>query len=128
MRTDEIRGLIRTHQNIIGRLNRMLKTKPQIDQVRYPADIIIQEVNNKFGVDVRERTRVKKVMYARHAAVYLLKSHTNLVWQEIAYNVGNSNHTSVIHNYRVAKDLMETDADYLKQIEEIKEKLTDLKN
>ena len=127
MRTDEIRGLIRSHQNIIGRLQRMLKQVPkQINEVRFPSDKIVMEVNNKFNVDIRQNTRKKKVMYARHAAVYLLKTHTNLIWQDIAYNVGNSHHTSVIHSYRVAKDIMDTDEEYLQTINEIKEKLIDL--
>ena len=128
MRTYEIRGLIRSHQNIIGRLQRMLKEVPkQINEVRFPSERIVEEVNNKFKVDIRENTRKKKVIYARHAAVYLLKTHTNLIWQDIAYNVGNSHHTSVIHSYKAAQDLMETDDEYSNTIKEIKERLIDLK-
>lgn len=129
MRIDEIKGLIRSHQNMIGRLQRMIKeVPPQVNEVRFPSDTIVQEVNNKFNVDIRQNTRKKKVVYARHAAVFLLKTHTNLIWQDIAYNVGNSCHTSVIHSYRVAKDIMETDEEYLIAINEIKERLIDLEN
>lgn len=128
MRPDEIRSLIRSHQNIIARLNKILKTKPQIAQVRYPSDRIVEEVNKMFNVDVRQKTRIKKVVYARHAAVFLLKNHTNLVCRDIAYSVGNTEHSSVLHSYKVAKDLMDTDPDYLKKIEAIKEKLVDLKD
>jgi len=129
MRTQEIKGLINTHKNMIFRLEKMLKQpKNQVNEVRFPSDKIVQEVNNKFNVDIRQLTRKKKVMYARHAAVYLLKTHTNLIWQDIAISVGNTHHTSVIHSYKAAKDIMDTDDEYLKTINEIKEKLIDLKN
>lgn len=129
MRTGEIRGLIKTHYNIIARLNKMLKTQPkQINEERFPSDLIVEEVNKMFKCDVREVTRKKKVMYARHAAVYLLKTHTNLIWQDIAFCVGNSHHTSVIHSYKAAKDIIDTDNEYQETINKIKLKLTDLKN
>ncbi len=129
MRTDEIRGLIKTHYNIIGRLKKMLKQYPkQINEERFPSERIVDEVNKMFNVDIKEITRKKKVMYARHAAVYLLKTHTNLIWQDIAFSVGNAHHTSVIHSYKAARDIMDTDEEYCETINKIKEKLIDLKN
>ena len=129
MRTDEIRGLIKTHYNIIGRLNKMLQKQPkQINEERFPSDRIVEEVNKMFKCDVREVTRKKKVMYARHAAVYLLKTHTNLIWQDIAFCVGNSHHTSVIHSFKAAKDILDTDSEYQETINKIKANLVDLKN
>jgi len=128
MRTQEIKGLIKSHHNMIYRLEKMLKETPkQINEERFPSELIVQEVNNKFMVDITKITRKKKVMYARHAAVYLLKTHTNLIWQDIAVSVGNTHHTSVIHSYKAAKNIMETDDEYLQTINEIKERLVDLK-
>ena len=113
---------------MIYRLQKMIKETPkQINEERFPSELIVQEVNNKFMVDITKITRKKKVMYARHAAVYLLKTHTNLIWQDIAVSVGNTHHTSVIHSFKAAKDIMETDDEYLQTINEIKERLVDLK-
>ena len=129
MRTDEIRGLIKTHYNIINRLNKMLKVQPkQINEPRFASDRIVEEVNKMFKCDVREVTRKKKVMYARHAAVYLLKTHTNMIWQDIAFCVGNSHHTSVIHSFRAAKDILDTDSEYSETVNKIKANLADLKD
>ena len=128
MRTHEIRGLIKGHQSMITRLTRMLKEAPkQINEIRFPSDKIVEVVNEKFNVEIREHTRKKKVMYARHAAVYLLKTHTNLIWCDIAYCVGNGHHTTCIHSYKAAQNLMDTDDEYRSIIKEIKEKLIDLK-
>jgi len=129
MLSEEIIQLIDEHKNMITYLKKMLKSKNKKPQeIKFPSERIIQEINNKFNVDIRQKTRKKKVVYARHAAVYLLRTHTKLVWQDIAYNVGNSHHTSVIHSFKAAKDIMDTDDDYLKSITEIKKKLVDLKN
>ena len=129
MTTKDVKFLIKTHKNIIYRLEKMLEKQPkQINEVRFPSDTIVNEVNKMFQCDVREITRKKRVVYARHAAVYLLKTHTNLTWVDMAKYVGNTHHTSCIHSFRAAQDILETDSEYLETINKIKLKLTDLKN
>jgi chromosomal replication initiation ATPase DnaA len=51
-----------------------------------------------------------------------------MIWQEIAYSVGNTHHTSVIHSYRACSNLIETDEDYSTKINNIKERLIDLES
>ena len=65
-------------------------------------------------------------MYAKHCAVYLLRKHTTLTWQEIAYQVGNSDHSTSIHSYRAATNLLQTDDSYRLQVETIQLRLSEI--
>jgi chromosomal replication initiator protein len=110
-------------------MEKILKAVPKkVVGKRFPVDRIIDEVNKEFNCELTTPTRKRKIMNARHAATYLLKNHTNMIWQEIAYSVGNTHHTSVIHSYRACSDLIETDDEYSTKINNIKERLIDLEN
>jgi chromosomal replication initiation ATPase DnaA len=131
MNPEVINGLIRSHQNMIGYLQRLLKQKAEKKfepKVMYPSDYIIQEVNIEFDCELRTNTRKKQIMDARHAAVYLLRNHTTLTWEGISIKVGNTDHTSAIHSYKTASNLIETDDYYHNKIESVKEKLKILIN
>jgi len=110
-------------------MEKILKAVPKkVPGKRFPVDRIIDEVNKEFNCELTTPTRQRKIMNARHAATYLLKNHTNMIWQEIAYSVGNTHHTSVIHSYRACSNLIETDEDYSTKINNIKERLIDLES
>lgn len=129
MRPDELRGIINSHKLLINRMEKILKAVPKkVPGKRFPVDRIIDEVNKEFNCELTTPTRQRKIMNARHAATYLLKNHTNMIWQEIAYSVGNTHHTSVIHSYRACSDLIETDEDYSTKINNIKNRLIDLES
>jgi len=129
MEQEVIAGLIRSHQNIIVKLQRYLKTMPERKkEIKFPSDYIIQEVNKEFDCELRTHTRRKNIMYARHSAVYLLRLHTTLIWEDISFKVGNTDHTSTIHSFRTAKNLIETDEDYANKITNITERLKILIN
>ncbi len=95
----------------------------RVRDVRFPSDNIVNEVNKEFKCELTTPTRKRNIMNARHAATFLLKNHTNMIWQDIAYSVGNSHHTTVIHSYRACSDLIETDEDFAIKINNIRERL-----
>jgi chromosomal replication initiation ATPase DnaA len=129
MTPEVINGLIRSHQNMIGKLQKMLKNEPERKlEKKFPSDYIIQEVNNEFDCELRTHTRRKNIVYARHAAVFLLKRHTSLIWEDISIKVGNTDHTTAIHSFRSASNLIDTDEEYNLKVNNIKERLNILIN
>jgi chromosomal replication initiation ATPase DnaA len=124
MTPEVINGLIRSHQNMIGKLQKMLKNEPERKlEKKFPSDYIIQEVNKEFDCELRTHTRRKNIMYARHCAVFLLKRHTSLIWEDISIKVGNTDHTSAIHSFKTASNLIDTDEEYNLKVNNIKERL-----
>jgi chromosomal replication initiation ATPase DnaA len=93
-----------------------------------PVDFIVTEVEREFNVDITKQTRKKKVMFAKHCAVYLLRKHTSLTWQEISYQLGNSDHSTSIHSYKTATNLLQTDDIYRLQVETIQSRLSEIIN
>jgi chromosomal replication initiator protein len=127
MQHDELEKIIRSHYTIIKKLEEYVSSLPKkFRSLSAPVDYIITEVEREFFVDVTIPTRKKKVMYARHCAVYLLRKHTSLTWQEIAYQVGNSDHSTSIHSYRAATNLLHTDDAYRLQVETIQIRLSEV--
>lgn len=128
MRTEALRALIKSHYNLIHRLEDILNTTPtrKRDFV-CPEDIIIESVNVEFKADCQKHSRQLKIVYARHAAVYLLKKHTTMIWKDIAYATGNSDHTTAIASYKACVNLMATNDEYLGKVERITKILEEAK-
>ena len=128
MRTEALRALIKSHYNLIHRLEDILDSTPtrRRDFV-CPEDIIINEVNKEFKTDCQKHSRQLKVVYARHAACYLLKKHTTMIWKDIAYATGNSDHSTAMASYKVCVNLMATNDEYLGKIERIIKFLEEVK-
>jgi chromosomal replication initiation ATPase DnaA len=120
MRTEALRALIKSHYNLIHRLEDILDSTPtrRRDFV-CPEDIIIDAVNQEFHTDCQKHSRVLKVIYARHAACYLLKKHTTMIWKDIAYATGNSDHSTAMASYKACVNLMATNDEYLGKVERI---------
>ncbi len=61
---------------------------------------IIRLVSQEFGIklkEIKEDGRKKNVVLARHVCMYLLKTLTNLTYENIADLVGKKDHTTVMH-------------------------------
>ena len=128
MRTEALRALIKSHYNLIHRLEDILDSTPtrKRDFV-CPEDIIIDAVNLEFKTDCQKHSRILKVVYARHCACYLLKKHTTMIWKDIAYATGNSDHSTAMASYKACVNLMATDDEYLGKIERIRKVLEEAK-
>jgi chromosomal replication initiator protein len=128
MEREEIKALIRTHYTMIDKLEKILESEPIIrdefnnrqPKVYCPAIKIIEAVNDVFNTDCRERTRRKRVVYARHCASYLMRQYTDMTLLEISNVVSNSDHATCSHSIKTAKDLIQTDQEYAEKYDKIK--------
>jgi chromosomal replication initiation ATPase DnaA len=128
MRTEALRALIKSHYNLIHRLEDVLDSTPARKRDFVCAeDIIINAVNQEFKTDCQKQSRQLKFVFARHAACYLLKRHTTMIWKDIAYATGNSDHSTAMASYKACVNLIATDDEYLGKIERIKKVLEDSK-
>lgn len=128
MRAEAIRGVINSHYRLIDKLEDILKDMPvKKREFLAPDDVIIQLVNQVFKTDVQTTGRDKRKVYARHCAVYLLRSHTTMIWKEIAYKTGNSDHSTAINSYQTFLDLMFSDEEYVEKVNIVKKLLEESK-
>jgi len=128
MQTEALRILLKSHYNLINRLEDILDSAPtRRRDFLCPENIIINAVNSEFKADCQEPTRKQKVVFARHAACYLLKKYTTFNLKEIAFVTGNKDHTTALHSYKACVQLMMTDADYNDKIHRITKSIEDFK-
>jgi len=129
MRPNELRAIIKAHKRLIKTMEKMLEAAPPKPVGKlFPSDKIIEEVNKEFNCELATPTKIKKIVFARHAGVYFLRNHTKMTWREISYATGNTDHSTSIHSYTTCENLIETDEDYSIKINNIKERLLSLGN
>jgi chromosomal replication initiator protein len=74
---------------------------------------IQQRVAEHFCIraaEIRARRRSQSIMQARHLAIYLTRSLTNLSLPDIGSQFGGRNHTTVLHAYQKIRKAAEHDA------------------
>ena len=89
-------------------------------------DSIKRIVCESMNVDMdafHSSKRTREVAQARQVAMYLSKQHTKLPLSAIGAAIGNKNHATVIHAYKVVSDLMETDKVFCNQVGEIEKRV-----
>lgn len=128
MRHEQIQAIIDSHKLLIVRMEKILAATNKKRNFTCSIDNIINEVNREFNVNCTSPTRKKPIVYARHAASYLLKKHTNLFWLDIALACGNTDHSTAMNSYRTCIDLMATDEDYAISVNNIINRLKVLEN
>jgi chromosomal replication initiation ATPase DnaA len=120
MQIEALRILLKSHYNLLNRLEDILDSAPTRRRDFYCTEnVIINAVNSEFKVDCQEPTRKQRVVFARHAACYLLKKYTSFNLKDIAFITGNKDHTTALHSYKACIQLMMTDADYNDKIQNI---------
>jgi chromosomal replication initiator protein len=75
-------------------------------------DRIVQGVARRFGVTaakLRSKNRLRKVLLARQTAMYLARRHTGMSFQAIGKELGNRDHTTVMHACRKLEQAVATD-------------------
>ncbi len=60
---------------------------------------------------------------ARQIAMYLAKQHTKAPLTTIGASIGGRNHATVLHSCKAVSNLMETDKNFRRQVEEIERKI-----
>lgn len=89
-------------------------------------DFIQKTVSETFNVsldDMKDKTRKKEIVIARHVAMYFSKEYTNHSLKSIGYHFGGRDHSTVIHAVQTVNDMMETDSRFCSSVEALKKKL-----
>ena len=89
-------------------------------------DYIQKYVSNFFNVSIellKAKTRKREIVVARQVAMYLAKEYTNMSLKSIGFHFGNRDHSTVIHAISTVNDMMDTDAKFLTQMEDILKKV-----
>ena len=68
----------------------------------------------------RTKTQKNNFLKARQIATYFIREKTSLKLKEIGKLLGGFDHTTVISNINLVKNLLDTEESYRKQIEQIK--------
>jgi chromosomal replication initiation ATPase DnaA len=90
---------------------------------RYSIDIItsaIKKVTKITHQQLGRKDRHRDVTEARKMYCYFVKQKMNLSLKEIGNSIGRD-HTTIIHNIEVFKDLYETDQDFKSKADEVLE-------
>ncbi|MGL6022336.1 MAG: chromosomal replication initiator protein DnaA, partial [Chitinophagaceae bacterium] len=72
---------------------------------------------------LREKTRKREVVLARHITMYLSRNFTKSSLKMIGEHFGGRDHTTVIHACQVVKDCMDTDNNFKKQVQQLEDKV-----
>lgn len=72
---------------------------------------------------LKDKTRKREVVLARHLTMYLSRSFTKNSLKTIGEHFGGRDHTTVIHACQVIKDTMDTDHNFKMQVQTLEDKL-----
>lgn len=92
-------------------------------------DIILKVVAEYFDIsvpDIRSKKRQQKISTARHYCMYLAKEMTDMSTSEIGDEIGNRDHTTVIHSCQKIEELIISDPKVEINLEQLKNKLVNL--
>lgn len=117
---EKIKSLIKSHYQMVRRLEKMLDDMKVIEKKPVcEATKIIETINGVFDTDCREKSRRKRVVFARHCASYFLRHYTRMTLEEIAESVGNCDHSTVVNSIKVFHNLNDTDHEYNLKVQEV---------
>lgn len=89
-------------------------------------DFIQKTVSEYFKVnldDLKAKTRKKEIVIARQVAMFFSKEYTNHSLKSIGYHFGGRDHSTVIHAVQSVNNMVETDARFKTQMQELQKKL-----
>ncbi len=90
-------------------------------------DYIQKVVAGYFDMDVstlQSKTRKRHIVQARQVAMFFAKQLTKASLASIGSQIGQRDHATVLHACKTVNDLVETDKQFRKYVEEIRDKLT----
>ncbi|MFD1315788.1 chromosomal replication initiator protein DnaA [Namhaeicola litoreus] len=90
-------------------------------------DYIQKVISKYFEMDVttlQSKTRKRHIVQARQLAMYFSKRMTKASLASIGSQIGSRDHATVLHACKTVDNLLETDKQFKKYVEEITKKLT----
>lgn len=100
----------------------ILKVYVQLTQKEITIDHIIDVVCAHQNIDrtrLNSTERTRDVAQSRQIAMYLAKQHTKAPLTAIGSAIGGRNHATVLHSCKAISNLIETDKNFRRQVEEI---------
>ena len=89
-------------------------------------DLIIKIVAEHFGItesEIKSKKKSQDIAYPRHLCMYLCRSLTDVALSIIGKQLGNRDHSTVIHGYNKINDEIETNEKIQKDVEILKKKI-----
>ncbi len=89
-------------------------------------DYIQKTVSEYYKVDIallKDKIRKKEIVIARQVAMYFAKEYTQHSLKAIGYHFGGRDHSTVIHAVQSVNNMMDVDANFKIQVEELRKKL-----
>src|SRR5690554_511307 len=90
-------------------------------------DYIQKVVSDYFKLDVetlQSKTRKRHIVQARQLAMFFAKKYTKSSLQNIGSQIGDRDHATVLHACKTVDNLVETDKQFKKYVEDINKKLS----
>lgn len=90
-------------------------------------DYIQKVVSDYFQLDVetlQSKTRKRHIVQARQLAMFFAKKYTKSSLQNIGSQIGDRDHATVLHACKTVDNLVETDKQFKKFVEDINKKLS----
>ena len=104
----------------------VLKAYVQLYRKEISIERIIETVCDHLNIDFARLSspeRTREVAQARQIAMYLSKQHTKAPLTAIGASIGVRNHATVLHSCKAVTNLMETDRNFRRQVEEIEKRI-----
>ena len=90
-------------------------------------DYIQKTVSDYFQLDLetlQSKTRKRHVVQARQLAMFFAKKHTKSSLANIGSQIGDRDHATVLHACKTVENLLSTDKQFKKYVEDIQKKLS----
>ncbi|MBR3847589.1 MAG: chromosomal replication initiator protein DnaA [Alistipes sp.] len=104
----------------------ILKVYVKLYQKEITIEQIIKVVCEHLSIDAdrfNSSERTREIAQARQIAMYLSKQHTKAPLTTIGASIGGRNHATVLHSCKAVSNLLETDKQFKRQVEEIEKKI-----
>ncbi|MBQ0117124.1 MAG: chromosomal replication initiator protein DnaA [Flavobacterium sp.] len=89
-------------------------------------DYIQKIVSDYFQMDIdiiQSKSRKRDVVQARHLAMFFAKKHTKASLANIGSQIGDRDHATVLHACKAVENLITTDKNFKKYVDDIQKKL-----
>lgn len=104
----------------------ILKVYVKFTQREVTVDQIVKVVCGHLNLDAEQFNspkRTREIAQARQIAMFLSKKHTKAPLTAIGAAIGGKNHATVLHACKAISNLMETDKNFKRQMEEIERRV-----
>jgi chromosomal replication initiator protein len=99
------------------------KVKVYVEKTQWSIDDIVKIVCTYFNVEIemlKLKTRKREIVQSRQISMYLARKFTKFP-ERIISQIGNQNHSTTHYAYKHINELIETDKNIKKQVEELEE-------